>query len=85
MDGKRNIINEVKKSMNLKTSQGFTKGISSDHVSQFLRSLVKEYKEMGRNVKYLWKKMEGSRDGQKKGFSGFPTLCTPSLRRIGTC
>ena len=70
MDGKRNIIDEVKKSMNLKTSQGFTKGISSDHMSQFLRSLVKEYKEMGRNVKYLWKKMEGSRDGQKKGFSG---------------
>jgi hypothetical protein len=70
MDGERNIIDEVKKSMNLKTSQGFTKGISSDNISQFLRTLVKEYKDMGRNVKYVWKRMEGSRDGQKKGFSG---------------
>jgi hypothetical protein len=70
MDSERNIIDEVKKSMKLKTSQGFTKGISSDNISQFLRTLVKEYKDMGRNVKYAWKRMEGTRDGQKKGFSG---------------
>ena len=25
---------------------------------------------MGRDVKYLWKRMEGSRDGLNKGFSG---------------
>lgn len=70
MDGNRNIIDEVKKSMDLKTSQGFTKGISSDHISRFLRSLVQEYKAMGRDVKYLWKRMEGNRDGLNKGFSG---------------
>lgn len=70
MDGTRNIVDEMKKSMELKTSQGFTKGISCDNISRFLRNLVKEYKVMGRNVSYLWKRLEGSRDGQNNGFSG---------------
>ena len=48
MDGTRNIIDEVKKSMGLKTSQGFTKGISSHDISKFLRELTKEYSALGR-------------------------------------
>lgn len=70
MDGTRNIIDEMKKSMGLKTSQGFVKGISSHDISKFLRELTKEYKALGRNVIYKWKKLEGSRDSEKKGFSG---------------
>lgn len=70
MDGTRNIIDEVKKSMGLKTSQGFTKGISSHDISKFLRELTKEYSALGRNVRYKWKKLEGSRDKKLRGFSG---------------
>ena len=60
----------MKKSMNLAASRGFTKGISSDNVSRFLRDLVEEYGAMGRNVTYKWKRIEGSRDGLNNGFSG---------------
>ena len=60
----------MKKSMNLAESRGFTKGISSDNVSRFLRDLVEEYGAMGRNVTYKWKRIEGSRDGLNNGFSG---------------
>jgi hypothetical protein len=70
MDGSRNIIDEVKKSMGLKTSQGFTKGISSHDICKFLRELTGEYRALGRNISYKWKKLEGGRDKKSKGFSG---------------
>lgn len=70
MDGTRNIVEEVKKSMGLKTTQGFTKGISSHDICKFLRELTKEYSALGRNVRYTWKKLEGSRDKKLSGFSG---------------
>jgi hypothetical protein len=70
MDGTRNIVTEVKKSMGLQPTQGFTRGISSEDIYKFLRSLVKEYKDLGREIKYVWRKMEGSRGGDHIGFSG---------------
>ena len=70
MDGSRNIVNEMKKSMNLLETQGFRNGISSEDISRFLRKLVEEYRLLGRDVRYKWKRIEGSRDGQSNGFSG---------------
>lgn len=70
MDGTQTIVKAVKKSMNLAESRGSTYGISSQDISKFLRDLVKQYKAIGRNVIFKWKKLEGSRDGRNNGFSG---------------
>ena len=42
----KNIVDGVKKSMGLKTTHGFTKGISSHDICKFLRELKKEYKAL---------------------------------------
>ena len=57
----------IKESMKMKPNQKFTKGISSDDISRFQK---KEYAQLGRNVKVTWRKMQGSRKGEFKHFSG---------------
>ena len=52
MGGKLSFVDEVKKSMGLLVTQGFSRGISSDDISKYLRSLVAQYKAAGKNVQY---------------------------------
>ena len=70
MGGKLSFVDEVKKSMGLLVTQGFSRGISSDDISKYLRSLVAQYKAAGKNVQYTWKRMEGSRKDANRGFNG---------------
>ena len=70
MNGEKNFVDEVKTSMGLVLTRGFTKGISGDDIANYLRRLVAQYKEAGKIVKYTWKKIEGSRKGGERGFNG---------------
>ena len=70
MNGEREFVPSIKESMKMKPNQKFNKGISSNDISRFLLSLKKEYAVMGRNVKVTWRKMQGSRKGEFKHFSG---------------
>ena len=50
----RDFILEMKKSKKLLPTQGSTKGISSFDINYFLHTFIKEYKALGRNVKFTW-------------------------------
>ena len=70
MDGKYNFVNRMKELMGLLPMQGFTRGVSSDNISKYLRDLKMEYTKAVKDIKYAWKRMEGNRDGKKRGFNG---------------
>jgi hypothetical protein len=70
MNGKYDFVGKMKGSMGLLPTQGFTRGVSSDNILKFLRELKRDYTKAGRDIKYVWKRMEGNRDGRKRGFSG---------------
>ena len=66
----RDFILEMKKSKKLLPTQGFTKGISSYDINYFLHTLIKEYKALGRNVKFTWLKVGRNKSRKHRGFTG---------------
>ena len=70
MGNTRDFVLEMKKSMQLLPTQKFLKGISSYDVNFFLHSLSKEYKALGRNVKFTWLKLGRNKSCKNRGFTG---------------
>ena len=70
MNGERDLIVELKKSMQMLPSQKFIKGIGSKDISVFLHELTRGYKSLGRVVNFKWKKMGTNRSVKRRGFCG---------------
>jgi hypothetical protein len=70
MGNTRDFVLEMKKSMQLLPTQGFMKGISSYNINYFLHTLSKEYKALGRNVKFTWLKVGRNKGRKHRGLTG---------------
>ena len=70
MGNTRDFILEMKKSMQLLPTQRFLKGISSFDINFFLHTLCKEYKSLGRNVRFPWLKLGRNKNLKHRGFTG---------------
>ena len=60
----------IKESMRMRPKQRFNKVTSSKNIGNFFQSLKNEYKALGRDVRYVWRKMQGSCKAEFKHFSG---------------
>jgi hypothetical protein len=70
MNGERDLILELKKSMQMLPTQKFVRGIGSKDINVFLHELTREYKSLGRVVNFVWKKIGTNRSETRKGFHG---------------
>jgi hypothetical protein len=65
-----NFVSEMKKVMLLEPSQKFVKGISSYDILMFLQSVRRDYKVLGKELGFLWKKVGRNHTAKRRGFYG---------------
>lgn len=70
MNGKLGFVESFKETMQLTVSQRITKGISSMDVNCYLRWLRSTYKSTGREMTFVWKRVQKVDSKSRRSFDG---------------